>query len=57
MRAPFSGELLVFFFISLRKTADKRRSSRVRRSKFYPGSSLSGHMALGGLLTFLETLR
>lgn len=57
MRVPFSGELLVFFFISLRKTADKRRSSRVRRSKFYPGSSLSGHMALGELLTFLETLR
>lgn len=57
MRAPFSGELLVVFFISLRKKADKRRSSRVRRPKFILALSLSGPMALGELLTFLETLR
>lgn len=47
IRAPFSGELLVFFLISLRKTADKRRSSRVRRSEFYPGSVTKRTHGLG----------
>lgn len=52
MRAPFSGELLVFFFISLRKTAGKRRCSGVRRSKFYPSSVTKQTHGLGQVAYF-----
>ena len=51
MRAPFLGNFWCFS-LSLRKTAGKRRCSRVRGSEFYPGSVTKRTHGLGQVAYF-----